>query len=145
MITGNIHHYTASLFENGKLIPYIELLKTLSGDTENGRYELSDGAYYVVSLSEKTAAEGRTFEAHCRYIDIQCVLSGDERIDYADLSHLLPATPYNDEKDFAMYAGGGSSLMLREGDFAVFFPSDAHLPCIGEGKVKKAVVKIPLL
>ena len=144
MITGNIHHYKASQFENGTLLPYLDLLMTVSDETENGRYDLSDGAYYAVSLSEKSAAEGRTFEAHRRYIDIQCVLSGDERIDCADLSHLSPTTAYNEEKDLAMYAGVGSSLMLRKGDFAVFFPDDAHLPCIGEGKVKKVVIKIPV-
>lgn len=144
MITGNIRSYHPSIFENDKLLPYITVLRTLDGDTENGRYELEDGAYYVVSLSEKTPIEGRSFEAHRRYIDIQCVLCGDERIDYADVSTLTVAIPYNEEKDIAMYDGRGSSFVLRAGDFAVFEPEDAHLPCVGIGRVKKAVVKIPV-
>ena len=33
---------------------------------------------------------------------------------------------------------------LPVGDFVIFFPEDAHAPCIGNGKMKKMVVKVKL-
>ena len=30
------------------------------------------------------------------------------------------------------------------GEFVIFFPEDAHAPCIGNGKMKKMVVKVKL-
>jgi beta-galactosidase beta subunit len=33
---------------------------------------------------------------------------------------------------------------LKDGQFVIFFPEDVHAPMLGEGLIKKLVVKIPV-
>ena len=53
-----------------------------------------------------------------------------------------------EEKDVAFYKNieNASKLVLKDGDFAIFFPEDAHKPCCAlnnePSKVKKVVVKV---
>ena len=52
-----------------------------------GRYEYGD--HYVMILQGETRRlEGAALEAHRRYVDVQIVLSGAERVGYAPLSSL---------------------------------------------------------
>jgi len=112
-----------------------------------GRYELSGGAYVLVQEYETQPAQGISFEAHRRYIDIQYVAQGHETIYYANLER-LEAGEYQLERDFLPLEGKGSPLYLQAGDFAIFYPQDAHLPSRvtpeGSSLVKKVVVKIPV-
>jgi biofilm protein TabA len=112
-----------------------------------GRYELEGGAYALVQEYETKPAEGTPFEAHRRYIDIQALISGDEIIYYANTEQLRPGN-YLSEKDYIGLEGSGSALAVHAGEFAIFFPQDAHLPSrvtsAGPTPVKKVVVKIPV-
>ena len=62
------------------------------------------------------------FEAHKKYIDIQFIISGRERIGYADIATLEPDTEYDAETDAAFYAKRENitGLVLESGMFAVF-------------------------
>ena len=59
---------------------YEFLRKALNEGCENGRYELSDGAYVNVSTYKTAPKEEKAFEAHRKYIDIQMILSGNELV-----------------------------------------------------------------
>lgn len=91
-------------------------------------------------------AEGRQYEAHREYIDIQYLLAGEEVIRVTNLANLSEAVPYDKERDITFYhAAPGNNLLLREGDFVILFPQDAHLPKIppaGPAEVRKVVVKV---
>jgi biofilm protein TabA len=112
-----------------------------------GRYELAGGAYALVQEYDTKPAEGALFEAHRRFIDIQYVASGAEVIYYANLGR-LKAGDYLPEKDYVGLEGSGSALRLSAGEFAIFYPQDAHLPSRvtteGPKPVRKVVVKIPV-
>lgn len=112
-----------------------------------GRYELSGGAYALVQEYETKALEGAKFEAHRRFIDIQYIAGGDEIIYYANLADLQPGD-YLPEKDYLGLEGAGMPLAVKAGDFAIFYPPDAHLPSrstpAGPRPVRKVVVKIPV-
>ncbi len=112
-----------------------------------GRYELTGGAYALVQEYDTKPAEGAKFEAHRRFIDIQFVASGAEVIYYANLAQ-MKADAYVPEKDYVGLEGSGSALQLSQGDFAIFYPQDAHLPSrvttAGPQPVRKVVVKIPV-
>ena len=87
------------------------------------------------------------WEAHRKYIDIQYVLSGRERMGYSNTGKLKALTQYDEEKDYALYKGKGEMLTFTSGTFAVFFPEDAHMPCIkaeNNEEVRKVVVKVRL-
>ena len=55
--------------------------------------------------------------------------------------------PYNQEMDLVKYndTNQSSIIRLKKGDIAIFYPEDAHMPCIRVGesvKIVKTVVKV---
>ena len=104
-----------------------------------------DDVYVTVMEAEPTPGEGRAFETHSRYMDLQMDLEGAELCEVA-LGDVEEAEPYDEEKDFALWNGAASAaLVLGEGRFAVFMVEEPHKPAIkaqGCDKVKKAVFKI---
>ncbi|MAC84282.1 MAG: YhcH/YjgK/YiaL family protein [Arcobacter sp.] len=89
------------------------------------------------------------FESHKKYIDIQFMVKGEEYMDVCDLDSLEIETNYVEKTDFIKYKGkenGTSKLLITENCLAIFYPSDAHQPCVKvENKelIYKAVIKIP--
>ncbi|MFW6059540.1 MAG: YhcH/YjgK/YiaL family protein [Phycisphaeraceae bacterium] len=113
-----------------------------------GRHEL-DGERVFVNVQEYTTrpAEEAVWEAHCKYADIQLIVTGRERIGYAPLATMSEDTAYDAEKDAAFYRGEGTQLIAPEGMFAIFLPQDVHMPGVADGApspVRKAVAKILL-
>jgi YhcH/YjgK/YiaL family protein len=116
----------------------------------NGRKLFAMHQSYVTETSE-----GRQFEAHRRYIDVQYIVEGEEVILAAELSCLESRSVYDEDKDVQWFmpgnsqadasTGNASVIRLKAGQFAVFYPRDAHMPKISNtcaGAVKKVVVKI---
>lgn len=113
---------------------------------EPGRYEI-DGAsvYALVQSYESLPVEDGKWEAHRRYIDVQYVAQGTERMGYANIDNLAVTQEYMENGDYMLLEGDGSFLTVKPGCFAVFFPQDAHMPCIAVGKpdcIIKVVVKV---
>ena len=115
---------------------------------EVGRFSLkSDELYYQVQRYETVDASESQFESHRRYIDIQCVVEGEETVFVSQTSSLTPETDYDGAKDIRFYEDfPGETVRLRPGMFAVFFPQDAHKPrcSVGgsPGKILKIVFKL---
>ena len=117
-------------------------------DTPIGRH-LIDGEdlFAVVQEYETSPATEKRFESHLRYIDIQYLVSGRERMLYAPAETLHVETPYNDEKDVAFYQDPpvSSSFLVLPGQFALFYPADGHKPGVmagGRDAVRKIVLKV---
>ena len=109
-----------------------------------GRQEIDGDRLYVnVMEIDGHSREDAQLEYHRKYIDIQIVLSGDETIGWTALQDLPKGTPFDSEKDYALVKAPVSAWFpVKPGFFAVFFPQDAHAPCCGAGKIRKAVVKV---
>ena len=90
------------------------------------------------------------YEAHREYIDIQYLISGEEKICCAPLEYLKEKAAYNTEKDVAFYDEADvkpQELLLGNGYFAILYPQDGHMPqlCVKEPMaVKKVVVKVKI-
>lgn len=103
-----------------------------------------------IQAYDSITPEETKFEAHRLYIDIQIVLSGSETIFWAPLARTPKImTPYNYDNDVVFFEDPEVSVPLRldAGDFAIFFPSDAHKPrCIADKreKIGKIVVKVAM-
>ncbi len=114
---------------------------------EVGKTELREKDLYVmVSDSDmKTEADAKV-EAHNKYIDIQLPIDKPETYGWKARAELKEEQEsFNEEKDIQFFYDKGTTLVTAvPGDFAVFFPQDGHAPCIGEGKIRKVVVKIKL-
>jgi YhcH/YjgK/YiaL family protein len=110
-----------------------------------GKYEIA-GENIFALISEyktKTESEGK-LEAHRKYIDVQYVIEGEELMGYAPLSNQQILEPYKEENDIIFYTGEKSFTKVSSGMFAIFFPTDVHLPGIRVEKmsaVKKLVIK----
>jgi YhcH/YjgK/YiaL family protein len=89
------------------------------------------------------------FESHRKYIDVQFILEGEEIIEADNIKNLNINFEYDENMDLIKYDDSifSSSLKLKKGDVAIFFPDDAHMPCIKVDKsvkVIKTVVKVSL-
>lgn len=109
-----------------------------------------DGERIFALVQEYTPknAELLKFEAHRRYWDVQYVARGSERMGWAPLSAMTVSEPHEEERDVAFYRGAGQFVLVREGSFTIFAPSDVHMPGVAvEGlaeTVRKIVVKVAL-
>ena len=115
-----------------------------------GRYEIDGGKVFaLVQRYETKAREAGLWEAHRSYADVQYMVSGLETMGYAPLAGLATTNPYSPEKDCELFdgAGEGAFLCARAGSFAIFFPQDAHMPCLASkdpAPVCKVVVKVAM-
>lgn len=124
-------------------------LEKLAPDAATGRHEIDgDDCFALVQTYHTKSSAQAKFEAHRKYIDIQFVQSGRETLYWTPLSAITETTqPYADEKDVALFATPArfTALNLQAGEFAIFFPEDAHAPGIeleGVGEVRKVVIKV---
>jgi YhcH/YjgK/YiaL family protein len=112
-----------------------------------GRFELEGDRLFALVQEYPTKPQMDCFwEAHRKYIDIQYIVSGVEDIGYAPLASLKIIEPYDSAKDMMKLTGDGSVLRIPAGMFTVFFPHDAHKPCMAPSgvvaSVRKIVVKV---
>lgn len=122
------------------------LAETDFSETESGRYEIDgDNIFALVSeYKTKDLSQGKP-ESHRNYIDVQFVFSGEEFIGYAPLSDQKIVEEYNQQNDITFYDCEQSLCLIQEKMFAVFFPTDIHMPGIrvtNSIPVKKIVVKV---
>ncbi|MDX1954798.1 MAG: YhcH/YjgK/YiaL family protein, partial [Chitinophagaceae bacterium] len=56
-----------------------------------------------------------------------------------------PKGDYDDAKDVLFYNDKPDTFFqLSDGQFAIFFPEDVHAPMIGEGDIRKLVIKVKI-
>ncbi len=114
-----------------------------------GRYEIDGNRLYAMVQTYATRpVEEVRWEAHRKYIDIQFMLSGRERIGCADVKQLTNPDPYNPDKDAQMADGADSPayLPLSKGAFVILYPQDAHQPsCADESACDVEKIDVKLL
>jgi YhcH/YjgK/YiaL family protein len=111
------------------------------------KIELDEQSFVLEQAYNSKDREECFFESHRKYIDVQFILSGEEIIEVSNTNLLAVALAYNEELDFIKYEDKKecSSIVLKAGDVAIFYPQDAHMPCIkvtDSIKVVKSVVKV---
>ena len=114
---------------------------------EDGKYDIADAGFTVsiASLFGKEKSEA-AIETHKKFIDIQFPLLGVEKIGWKPGDQLLEeSVPYNEEQDIAFYIDKPTAYTkIYPGQFAIYFPEDGHAPGIGQGNIRKVVIKIPV-
>ena len=129
--------------------PAFEWLKSQNLNAlEDGTYQIQDGLKAIMSAKGgKTVAESlEKFECHQKAIDIQLCISGTETIGWKPISKCQNfKAEYNPEKDVTFYNETPDMyFQLTDNQFGIFFPEDVHAPMIGEGVIKKIVVKVKI-
>jgi biofilm protein TabA len=111
-----------------------------------GKYPI-DGDNVFASVTEDPSKdfEKTNWESHRKYIDVQCIITGDEKMGVWPVKDAAVIKEYDDKKDVANYTAEGKFYIGNAGTFFIFFPTDAHRPNItpgGNKVVKKLVIKI---
>lgn len=118
--------------------------------------KLPDGAYEIdgervfaniQTYRTKHQDENSRFEAHKKYIDVQYIVSGIEKIRWAKLEDVTETEErYSKGQDIAFYSGDAKfDFVLTKGAFLLLYPQDAHMPGLSDEKdvtVRKIVFKI---
>lgn len=147
MIYGNVSQLADYGFLNEQIKECFAYAKAndLAG-FEKGSHEI-DGERLFVNIVEYTTTtpEERFFEAHRYYLDVHVMLSGMEQIDVNFIEN-MEQKEFVDQDDFLPLDGDkNGSVILKEGDFLICYPSDAHRTAVavdGPEQVKKAIFKV---
>lgn len=112
---------------------------------ETGRVQLEgEDLFVIISDSEMRDVEDAKVEVHNKYIDIQLPISKPETFSWISRKELhKPSSLFDESKDIQFFEEKGQLYFeLTPGNFSVFFPEDGHAPCVGQGTIRKVVVKI---
>lgn len=109
------------------------------------QYEVDGREVYFFLQSYESKPDNDTPEAHRDYIDIQYLITGREKVGVAPLEDMTQEVEARPENDIWFYRGSVDHITLGGDRFAVFFPGDAHAPCIAVEQpesCRKCVVKV---
>jgi len=114
----------------------------------DGIYETPEGLKVIVNTGMGKTAEASLakFECHDKNIDIQLCVKGLETMAWKPREKCLtPNGEYNPDKDVRFFSDAPDMyFQLTDGQFTVFFPEDVHAPMIGDGEIKKVVIKVKI-
>ncbi len=112
------------------------------------RIEIDGDNIFAMPQRYKTKnPENAAWEAHREYIDLQYMISGAENMGFVKSCYLDILENYDSEKDVEYLNGLGDFVQVGEGEFVIFFPDDAHMPCLKikeNEEVYKVVIKIKI-
>ncbi|MBF4494125.1 MULTISPECIES: YhcH/YjgK/YiaL family protein [unclassified Flavobacterium] len=115
---------------------------------EEGVIEIAEGLKVIVIVGEGTTKEEsiKGFECHDKNIDIQISIKGPETFAWKPREKCIsPNGDYSDEKDVRFFHDKPDMFFqLQEKQFAILFPEDVHAAMIGEGTLKKIVIKVKI-
>ena len=113
------------------------------------RVDLKDGIYCVGGSYETLPESEAVWEGHKKYVDLHCVLTGEERIGIVDSRHCQPG-PYHHEDDFYLAEAKVQKWVeMKPGSALCLFPEDVHQVKVRMNPEKpvnttKVVFKIPV-
>jgi biofilm protein TabA len=115
----------------------------------DGRHPLDgDQLVAIISRAQTKTLDVAVWESHRRYIDVQYIVAGAERVGFEPLSeNCVVRTPYQAERDVVFYEPGTRYFDFAAGQFCVFFPTDVHAPSLAVGTpqpVHKVVLKVQI-
>lgn len=115
---------------------------------EPGRYEIQGKEIYVnVDESQTESIEQRHPEEHEKYVDVQFLATGRERLGFVENHGKFEVLEKYADRDLIFYKDveNESFVESRPGNFCIFFPGEIHRPLIASGKkmqIRKAIVKV---
>ena len=129
-----------------KAFEYIQQTDLINAPVE--KTDIAEGLKAIISNSPGKTKEVslEKFECHNKNIDIQFCINGVETIGWKPRKKCTsPKGEYNDEKDVLFYNDVPDTyFQLTNQQFAIFFPEDVHVPMIGNGEIKKLVIKVKI-
>lgn len=112
------------------------------------RYELQgDNIFMNVMQFATQSPEQKKAELHREYIDIQVLLSGEERILFGMTDSARQCEEMHVEDDYQLCSqiADEQAMVLKPGRFVIFMPGEPHKPgCVVQAPmdIKKVVIKV---
>ncbi len=153
MIFDNINNLSLYVGINPKFEKALQWIrKTNLNELKIGEKYYIDETNIYANVSEYNTSYSyeKTFEGHLKYIDLQIILDGAEIMEVAQKTGSEKITEeYSENKErFKVQTEADAKILVKKGEFVIFFPQDLHKPCINysykNDKVKKIVIKILL-
>lgn len=113
-----------------------------------GRYELQgDNIFMNVMQFATQSPEQKKAELHREFIDIQVLLSGEERILFGMTDSARQCEEMHVEDDYQLCSqiADEQAMVLKPGRFVIFMPGEPHKPgCVVQAPmdIKKVVIKV---
>ena len=129
----------------------LAFLKNADPEIACGVHQINPRVRAIVSEYETLCENPYGYEAHRRFLDIQFLLKGEEKVCCLPLEKLKETKAYNPDCDAAFYTEDTAApidLPIGDGWFTILYPRDGHMPqiCLGNPvPVKKVVVKIEIV
>lgn len=144
MIFDTLAHIETYRHVHPRIYQGLKLLESDFSGMADGKYPVEGDDLFFMLQTYDTKPDNPFAEAHKKYVDIQCVLTGTEAIDVGALEEmsLVETQP---EKDLSLYQGPLNRIALTPGKFVVLWPQDAHAAGIAvdhPAPCHKCVVKV---
>lgn len=155
MIIGFIDNLSSNKWLSGmgrsnKIVDIIEKTDFIKKDDGTIKIDADDLYYILTTYNTSNNIEEKPAEAHRKFIDLQYILYGEEKIGYADYSSpkmLLKEYDEGSDAEFFKRIENESFFVLKKGMYAVFFPEDVHRPGLTNKEtrgIRKVIFKIPV-
>lgn len=147
MILDHIQNIGNYSFLNAPVVRALEIIRdTDFAALADSTYEVEGRDLFYFLQSYETKPLNDTPEAHRKYIDIQYILSGKEKMGVGQLDTMTEEVEARPDGDIWFYHGPVDEVNLTPGMFIVLFPNDAHAPSMspaeGINAVRKCVFKV---
>ena len=123
------------------------LLKNDFSKLPAGKYQIEQDSLFALVNNYFSKSIDESFaESHKKYIDIQLVISGKERMGFGlfdDFTH----EQYDSERDLQKHTGKLNFIDVEKNRFVLFYPNDIHMPGLQIEKpeeIKKVVIKVAI-
>lgn len=137
--------------ENGIKLALDYLKNTDLSHMENGKYEiLGDKIFFSIQDYQTKNIDEAKLEAHKKYVDIEYMIEGEEKIGICYVDECSPVSEYDENKDIVFLNANDSDvkfISLVKGEHFICTPVAAHMSSLtldNPSHVKKAVVKVAL-
>ena len=136
--------------ELGRYAPVIpgleEALKVMNEITDytDRVVPLPNGNRILVQQGTTKGPEGQLSEIHHDYLDVQCIIEGQDIVGWAP-TDTLKQEWFDEEKDRGMCAGAPVNFVtIPAGYCYVLYPEDAHMPNLHLGEEPNTFTKLVL-
>lgn len=146
----------SSIYANDSVEKYPKAIQTAleylkSNDftkMETGVYEIQGREIYAQVMDAQTGpADAKRPEVHEKYIDVQFLASGRERLGFTPDTGNYEVEERLEDKDLIFYRSVEHEGFIEAvpGCYCIFFPEDVHRPAMEAGEpmtIRKVVVKV---
>ena len=147
----NIYHYDTlnaleKVISDKKQI--MEFMSKVTKETPCARYDFGEEGYVNVIETQTSNDDEIIFETHKKYMDIHCLISGEEKILYAKLDEMQKIKDYDCQDDSVLYnAKVFRQVDYRENQFVLIKNDVGHCPCRevnAKTNIKKVIIKVKI-